>query len=98
MFGFIPFSGSLEEVQNVKVNDDDDGRQTTDAKWWERLTWPFGQGELKTLIKDRFLKMRRCSLTSLSFLQNEFNEYWKYSFPQPTSRHISLDRDLKKNY
>ena len=24
-----------------------DGRRTTDAKWWQYLTWPFGSGELK---------------------------------------------------
>ena len=24
-----------------------DGRQTTDAKWWQYLTWHFGSGELK---------------------------------------------------
>ena len=23
-----------------------DGRRTTDAKWWQYLTWPFGSGEL----------------------------------------------------
>ena len=32
----------------VKVNDNGRRRRrTTDAKWWEKLTWPFGPGELK---------------------------------------------------
>jgi hypothetical protein len=32
-------------LKYVKVN----GR-TTDAKWWQYLTWPFGSGELKKLF------------------------------------------------
>ena len=36
-FGLIWFRGFRAEDLNVKVYD---GRTTTDAKWWQKLTWP----------------------------------------------------------
>jgi hypothetical protein len=40
-----------------------DGR-TTDAKWWQYLTWPFGSGELKNDEK-RAITPRRVKLVQL---------------------------------
>ena len=34
-------------------------RRTTDAKWWQELTWPFGSGELKTLWKLDFMSYNK---------------------------------------
>jgi hypothetical protein len=38
--GLIWFSGFRGEDLNVKVYD---VRRTTNTKWWQKLTWPFGQ-------------------------------------------------------
>jgi hypothetical protein len=61
----ILFSGSQEEIQNVK------SLQTTDVKWWLKLTWPFGLGELpfvyliswqSPIYTQNIHKCRVCSL------------------------------------
>ena len=39
-----PSRSSGEEVENVKVY----GRTTTDSALWQKLTWAFGLGKLKT--------------------------------------------------
>jgi hypothetical protein len=50
-FGPNLFSGFREEDENMK------SLQTwttmTDAKWWQKLTWPFGPGELKRVHSTR---------------------------------------------
>jgi len=45
-FGPNQFSGFKEEEESMKSLQT---RKTTtmDAKWWQKLTWPFGSGELK---------------------------------------------------
>jgi hypothetical protein len=43
--GSIYVRSSIKQIW--KVN----GR-TTDAKWWQYLTWPFGSGELKKIISE----------------------------------------------
>jgi hypothetical protein len=40
------FSGFREEYEKFTDMDDDDD-DDDDAKWWQKLTWPFGPGELK---------------------------------------------------
>ena len=42
-----------------------DGRRTTDAKWWQYLTWSFGSGELKMDLHVK-KKQRRISFWSKS--------------------------------
>jgi hypothetical protein len=37
-------SGQVVSEENIVS---DCIRRTTHAKWWQRLTWPFGSGELK---------------------------------------------------
>ena len=44
-FGPNQFSGFKEEEESMKSLQT---RTTTDAKWWQKLTWPFGLGELKS--------------------------------------------------
>ena len=54
-FGPNLFCGFREEDENMKSLQTQ--RTTTDAKWWQKLTWPFGSGELKRgdlLIKENF--------------------------------------------
>ena len=53
-FGLISPVVSEEKIF-VKVNDGRRRRRMTDAKWWEKLTWPFGPGELKMKAQDNYL-------------------------------------------
>jgi hypothetical protein len=32
-------------------------RTTTDAKWWQKLRWPFGPGELKYILSPTFFNL-----------------------------------------
>jgi hypothetical protein len=49
---FVPFRQQIWPPRAILVSDwlmlkkSSHGR-TTDAKWWQYLTWPFGSGELK---------------------------------------------------
>jgi hypothetical protein len=45
-FGLIWFKGFRGEDLNVKVYD---GRMTTDAKWWQKLTWPLARWAKKSV-------------------------------------------------
>jgi hypothetical protein len=45
-FGPNLFSGCREEDENMKSLQTR-ATTTTDAKWWQKLTWSFGTGELK---------------------------------------------------
>ena len=47
-FGPNLFSGFREEDEHMKSLQT---QMTTDAKWWQKLTWPFGPGELIKLPK-----------------------------------------------
>jgi hypothetical protein len=49
-FGPNLFSGFREEDENMKSLQT--RTTTTDAKWWQKLTWPFGSGELKRKLLD----------------------------------------------
>jgi hypothetical protein len=53
-FGPNLFSGFREEDENMKSLQT--RTTTTDAKWWQNFTWPFGPGELIILTakKDQF--------------------------------------------
>ena len=42
----LVLSGQVVSEENIFSNCTVYGR-TTDAKWWQRLTWPFGSGELR---------------------------------------------------
>ena len=61
-FGWNWPSGSGEEDENVKSlqmdtqTDRQTGRQTTDDRWSEKLTWAFSSGELKKLHGQNFPK------------------------------------------
>ena len=46
------FQRSRLKYEKVNGRKTDDGR-TTDAKWWQYLTWPFGSGELKMRSRSR---------------------------------------------
>jgi hypothetical protein len=49
-FGPNLLSGFREEDENMKSLQT--RTTTTDAKWWQKLTWPFGSGELKRKLLD----------------------------------------------
>jgi hypothetical protein len=51
-FGPNLFSGFREEDENMKSLQ---MRTTTDAKWWQKLTIPFGPGELTRMIIGIFI-------------------------------------------
>ena len=53
-FGLIWFRGFRGEDLNVKVYD---GRMTTDAKWWQKLTWPLARWAKKK-SDDKFSHSR----------------------------------------
>ena len=44
------FSGFREEDENMKSLQTRTTTTTMDAKWWQKLTWPFGVGELKICV------------------------------------------------
>jgi hypothetical protein len=48
-FGPNLFNGFREEDENMKSLQMRT-TMTTDAKWWQKLIWPFGPGELKSYI------------------------------------------------
>ena len=53
-FGPNLFSGFREEDENMKSLQTQ--TTTTDAKWWQKLTWTFGPGELKRVHSTRSRK------------------------------------------
>jgi hypothetical protein len=59
-FGLIWFRGFRGEDLNVKVYD---VRRTTDAKWWQKLTWPLAKWAKKP---SRMLQYFQLSLQEFS--------------------------------
>jgi hypothetical protein len=53
--------------------------RTTDAKWWQYLTWPFGSGELKNVIHS-LESSQRLRLLNIHLVSSNFFTIFKIYF------------------